>query len=101
MIPSYDDTQRRQYVLFNSGKSPAVNVSRVVPRGSVLGPLLFMLYINDLSSNISSDIRLYADERVIYLVIKAQHPVHVKALNRHACISPACLPAKGITSAAT
>ena len=41
-----------------------------VPRGTVLGPLLFSLYINDISSDIESEIRLFADDCVCYREIK-------------------------------
>ena len=37
-----------------------------VPQGSVLGPLLFLAYVNDISMNIESTIRLFADDCVIY-----------------------------------
>ena len=37
-----------------------------VPQGTVLGPLLFSLYINDISSDIESEIRLFADDCVCY-----------------------------------
>ena len=39
-------------------------------QGTVLGPLLFSLYINDISSDIESEIRLFADDRVCYREIK-------------------------------
>ena len=37
-----------------------------VPKGTVLGPLLFSLYINDISADIESEIRLFADDCVCY-----------------------------------
>lgn len=37
-----------------------------IPQGSVLEPLLLMLYINDLPDHISSNIRLFADDCVLY-----------------------------------
>ena len=41
-----------------------------VPQGTVLGPLLFSLYINDISTDIDSEIRLFADDCVSYQEIK-------------------------------
>ena len=43
---------------------------RRVPQGTVLGPLLFSLYINDISADIESEIRLFADDCVCYREIK-------------------------------
>ena len=60
-------TDRKQYVFFNGISSELASISCGVPQGSVLGPLLFLLYINDLP-NISSKLNffLFADDTNIY-----------------------------------
>ena len=40
-----------------------------IPQGSVLGPLLFLVYINDLADNLLSDVRLFADDTSLFHVV--------------------------------
>ena len=60
-------TDRKQYVFYNGVSSDTKIVTCGVPQGSVLGPLLFLLYINDLP-NISEKLNffLFADDTNIY-----------------------------------
>lgn len=61
---------RKQRVVVGGDFSDWVDVISGVPQGTVLGPLLFLVYINDLPDNISSEVRLFADDCVIYRQIK-------------------------------
>ena len=55
-----------QRLVISGTESDYVNVISGVPQGTVLGPLMFLLYINDISKNILSSIRLFADDCVVY-----------------------------------
>lgn len=60
---------RTQAVVLEGESSSEVPVTSGVPQGSVLGPLLFLLYINDLPENIQSQVRLFADDTAVYLTV--------------------------------
>lgn len=64
---------RSQYVSANNSDSPSRPVYSGVPQGSVLGPLLFLIYINDLPSCVSSNIHLFADDCVIFREITSNN----------------------------
>ncbi|XP_071145327.1 uncharacterized protein [Mytilus edulis] len=53
------------------GKSEYVAVESGVPQGSVLGPSLFLYYINDIPTGLTSTARLFADDTIVYLAIKS------------------------------
>ena len=57
---------RTQIVSVEGQLSQEVRVTSAVPQGSVLGPLLFLAYVNDISRNMASTVRLFADDCVIY-----------------------------------
>ena len=64
-------SNRKQYVSVNGHTSEYLNISFGVPQGSVLGPLLFLVYINDLP-NVSKHLRfnLFPDDTNIYFEAK-------------------------------
>ena len=61
---------RRQRVVLNGSFSEYSNIESGVPQGSVLGPLLFLIYINDLETNINSNIRFFADDTMLFSIVK-------------------------------
>ena len=65
-------TDRQQRVSINGKTSNWRNVLSGIPQGSVLGPTLFVLYINDLPEVINSNILMYADDTKIFTSVNSQ-----------------------------
>ena len=63
---------RTQQVVVEGKCSEVGEVNSGVPQGSVLGPTLFLIYIDDLSQNIKSKVRLFADDTIVYKSIRHQ-----------------------------
>ena len=61
---------RKQRVTLNGSFSEYSKIESGVPQGSVLGPLLFLIYINDLEKNIKSKIKFFADDTMLFSIVK-------------------------------
>ena len=61
--------ERYQRTVLNGKSSNWKRITARVPQGSVLGPLLFLIYINDLADNIMSDVKLFADDTSVFNVV--------------------------------
>ena len=62
-------TNRKQWVVLNGQPSSWTNVKAGVPQGFILGPLLFLIYINDLADGLSSNTKLSVDDTSFFSVI--------------------------------
>ena len=59
---------QKQRVVLNGQNSSWANVEVGVPQGSILGSLLFLIYINDLPDNLSTNVKLFADDTSLFSV---------------------------------
>ena len=66
-------SNRKQRVVINGQKSNWLNINAGVPQGSILGPLLFLIYVNDLPKNLKSTVKLFADDVSLFSVV--QNPI--------------------------
>ena len=62
-------SNRKQRVNLNGQNSLWADIKSGVPQGSVLGPLLFLIYINDLPDNLKSNVKLFADDTSLFTLI--------------------------------
>ena len=63
-------SNRKQRVVIPGGSSGWEYINAGVPQGSILGPLLFLLYINDVVQDIQSCVRLFADDTSLYIIVE-------------------------------
>ena len=68
---------RKQRVTLNGQSSSWTNVNAGVPQGSILSPLLFLIYVNDLSDSLSSNAKLFADDTPLF---SAVHDINTSAI---------------------
>ena len=62
---------RSQCVVVDGARSSDANVDSGVPQGTVLGPTLFLIFINDLAENVNASVRLFADDCVMYQNVRS------------------------------
>jgi hypothetical protein len=62
-------TGRKQRVVLNSKYSEWKDTNSGVPQGSVLGPLLFLIFINDIVTDINATVKLFADDTTLYMTV--------------------------------
>jgi len=75
---------RSQRVVLSGTYSEVLPICSGVPQGSILGPLLFLVYINDIVEDINSTIRLFADDTSLYIIVDEPH-ASANILNSDLC----------------
>ena len=57
---------KKESVVIKGFSSPQITVDSGVPQGTILGPILFLVFINDLPNVVKSQCRLFADDRLFW-----------------------------------
>ena len=60
---------RKQRAVLNGQCSSWVDIRAGVPQGSILGPLLFLIYVNDLPNGLKSEFKVFADDTSLFSVV--------------------------------
>ena len=66
-------SNRKQRVIVDGVSSNVVPVTFGVPQGTVLGPLLFLIFINDMTESITSSVKLFSDDCLVYYTIHSSN----------------------------
>ena len=66
---NYFLTNRTQQVVLEGIASGTLDVTSGVPQGSVLGPILFLMFLNAMPQSLSSKVRLFADDAILYFEV--------------------------------
>ena len=61
--------ERKQRVVLNGQVSTWEDINAGVPQGSILGPFLFLLYINDLTEDLTTNVKLFADDTSLFSLV--------------------------------
>ena len=64
-------SDRTQFVSINNERSSHIKVTSGVPQGSVLGPTLFIYYINDLPEKTDCKVKIFADDSKVYQELRS------------------------------
>ena len=70
-------SDRKQHTVLNGKTSTWGTISAGVPQGSILGPLLFLIYINDLTVGLRCNVKLFANGTSIFTVVHNPHTAAV------------------------
>ncbi len=81
---------RHQCVQFKGTMSETRPVTHGVPQGSILGPLLFIIFMNDLPVYVNSDFDMYADDSTLHAAAKTLDELELILNNDVECVSKWC-----------
>lgn len=74
-------SNRRQRVVLPGACSDWKNITAGVPQGSILGPLLFLIFINDIVNDLDTNVRLFADDTSLYIIVDTPENAALKLNN--------------------